>query len=173
MSSIRVSSAIRLAYLGALFKQPISVLDCLPAGQTAAIITITANILQNGISEKLSTLIQSVSLVITALIVSFHYSVILTLVTSCGLLFIVIFYYITIPRLVKMMKEVEHADRMSSSIASEAFTSIRMVAACEAEGKMSKKYTSWVEESRRRGLLMSPIVAIQQSPGKINADATK
>jgi ATP-binding cassette subfamily B (MDR/TAP) protein 1 len=166
MSSLRVSAAVRLAYLDALFKQPISVLDCLPAGQTAAIITITANTLQNGISEKLSMFLQSISLVITALIVSFHYSWSLTLVTSCGLLFIVLFYYFTIPRLVNMMKDVEHADRMSSSIASEVFTSIRMVAACEAEGKMARKYSSWVEESRRRGLLMSPLVAIQQSPGK-------
>ena len=111
-------------------------------------------------------LLQSVSLVMTALVVSFYYSWLLTLITSLGLLFIVLFYFFTIPRLVKMMKEVEHADRMSSSIASEVFTSIRMVAACGAEGKMARKYSSWVRESRRRGLLMSPVVAIQQSPGK-------
>ena len=165
MTSVRVSAAVRLAYLDALLKQPISVLDCLPPGQTAAIVTITANILQIGISEKLSVLLQSLSLAITALIISFSYSWLLTLVTSSGLLFIVGFYYFTIPRLVKMMKEVEHADRMSSSIASEVFSSIRMVAACEAEGKMAQRYSGWVEESRRRGLLMSPLVAIQQSPG--------
>ena len=65
-----------------------------------------------------------------------------------------------------MMKEVEHADRMSSSVAGEVFGSIRMVAACGAESKMAKRYASWVNESRRRGLLMSPLVAIQQAPGK-------
>ena len=164
--SIRISAAMRLAYMKALFSQPISVLDTLPPGQTAAIITTTANILQIGISEKLSMFVQNTSLVITALVIAFHYSWLLTLVTSSGLLFIVVFYSITIPFLVKMMKEVEHADRMSSSIASEVFGSIRMVAACEAEGKIAKRYSAWVEESRRRGLLMSPLVAIQQSPGK-------
>lgn len=166
MASIRISAAMRLAYLRALFCQPISVLDTLPPGQTAAIITITANILQIGISEKLSMFIQSTSLVLTALTIAFYYNWLLTLVTSSGLIFIVGFYSFTIPRLVKMMKEVEHADRMSSSIASEVFTSIRMVAACEAEGKMAKRYADWVEESRRRGLLMSPLVAMQQAPGK-------
>ncbi|RDW89223.1 p-loop containing nucleoside triphosphate hydrolase-14 [Coleophoma cylindrospora] len=164
MVSVRISAAVRLAYLKALFKQPISVLDTLPAGQTAAIITITANILQMGISEKLSMLLQSTSMVLTALIVAFQYSWLLTLVTSTGLLFIIVFYCVTIPVLVKMTKEVEHADRMSSSIASEVFGSIRMVAACEAEGKMAKRYSGWVLESRRRGLLMSPLVAIQQAP---------
>lgn len=165
MISVRLSAAIRLAYLKALFKQPISVLDCLPPGQTAAIITVTANMLQIGISEKLSMLLQSISLVITALSISFYYSWLLTLVTSSGLIFIIISYSYTIPRLVRMMKEVEHADRMSSSIASEVFSSIRMIAACEAESKMAKRYSSWVQESRRRGLLMSPLVALQQAPG--------
>ena len=167
MASIRISAAMRLAYLNALFSQPISVLDTLPSGQTAAILTVTANTLQIGISEKMSMFLQSTSLVITALIISFHYSWVLTLVTSTGLLFIVVFYCVTIPYLVKGLKEVEHADRMSSSIASEVFSSIRMVAACEAEGKMAMRYAGWVQESRRRGLLMSPLVAIQQSPGEL------
>jgi len=88
-------------------------------------------------------------------------------VTSSGLLLILALYFYTIPYVVKGMKEVEHADRISSSIASEVFSSIRMVAACGAEGKMTKKYAGWVEESKRRGLLMSPLVAIQQAPGML------
>ena len=166
MTSIRISAAIRLACLEALFRQPISVLDSLPPGQTAAIVTVTANVLQIGISEKIAMFLQSISLVMTALVIAFHYSWPLTLVTSSGLLFIIVFYLITIPALVKKMKEVEHADRMSSSIASEAFGSIRMVTACEAEGRMARRYAAWVEESRRRGLLMSPLIAVQQAPGK-------
>ena len=165
MVSIRISASMRIAYLNALFRQPISVLDTLPSGQTASIITITANILQLGISERLSMFLQSVSLITSALIVAFYYNWLLTLVTSTGLIFIVVFYSFTIPRLVRMLKQVEEADQVSSSIASEAFTSIRMIAACEAEEKMAKRYAAWVKESRRRGLLMSPLVAIQQAPG--------
>ncbi|PMD36741.1 ABC transporter-like protein [Hyaloscypha variabilis F] len=166
MISLRISANVRLAYMKALFKQPISVLDTLPPGQTAAIITITAGILQIGISERLSMFLQSLSLVITALVIAFKYSSMLTLVTCSGLLFITIFYGATMPFLVKMLKEVEHADRMSSGIASEVFSSIRMVAACGAEKKMASRYSSWVEESRKRGLKMSPLVAIQQAPGR-------
>ncbi|KAB8303395.1 hypothetical protein EYC80_004824 [Monilinia laxa] len=164
MVSIRISASIRIAYLNALFRQPISVLDTLPSGQTASIITITANILQLGISEKLSMFLQSISLIFSALMVAFYYNWMLTLVTSTGLVFIIAFYCFTIPRLVKMLKQVEQADQMSSSIASEVFSSIRMVVACEAEGKLAKKYAAWVKESRRRGLLMSPLVAAQQAP---------
>ncbi|KAG4433458.1 hypothetical protein IFR05_011062 [Cadophora sp. M221] len=164
MASLRISAAMRLTYIKALFSQPISVLDVLPPGQTAAIITVTANILQVGISERLSMLIQNVSLVITALIIAFSYNWLLTLVTSTGLVFIALVYRYTIPRFVDNMKEVEEADRMSSGVASEAFTSIRMIAACGAEEKMASKYADWVEESHRRGLRMSPLVALQQAP---------
>jgi ATP-binding cassette, subfamily B (MDR/TAP), member 1 len=103
---------------------------------------------------------------VTALVIAFYYNWQLTLVTSSGLLIIMVFYCCTIPFLVTGLKEVEHADRMSASIASEVFESIRMVAACEAEEKMAKKYESLVEESRQRGFLLSPLVAIQQAPGK-------
>lgn len=157
---------MRLTYLRALFKQPISVLDTLPPGQTAAILTTTADIIQTGISEKLSMFLQSLSLMTTALIVAFYFHFLLALVTSVGLLFIVVFYFCTIPFLVKGLKGVEDADRMSSSIASEVFESIRMVAACGAEERMAGRYSAWVEESRRRGFLLSPLVAIQQAPGK-------
>lgn len=109
--------------------------------------------------------LQSLSLVLTALAVAFYYNWLLTIVTSAGLLFIVVFYCCTIPFLVKGLKEVKDADKMGASFASEVFEMIRMVAACGAEGKMAKKYSAWVEESRRRGFLLSPVVAIQQAPG--------
>ncbi|TVY82150.1 ABC transporter BEA3 [Lachnellula suecica] len=164
IASIHISASMRLTYLQRLFSQPVSVLDTLPAGQTAAILSITTNVLQIGISEKLSILLQSVVSVITALVVAFYYNWQLTLVASSGLLLIILFYFYSVPYLVKGLKEVEHADRMSSSIASELFTSIRVVAACGAEGKMARKYAAWVEESKRRGILMSPLVAMQQAP---------
>ncbi|OWP07535.1 ABC transporter [Marssonina coronariae] len=164
MVSLRVSAAMRLAYIRALFAQPISTLDVLPPGQTAAIITVTANILQAGISERLSMLIQNVSLIMTALVIALWHSWLLTLVTSLGLVFIVLVYRKTIPRFMKSIEEVSEADRMSSGVASEVFSSIRMIAACGAEAKMADKYAEWVEESLRRGLRMSPLAALQQAP---------
>jgi ABC-type bacteriocin/lantibiotic exporter with double-glycine peptidase domain len=119
-----------------------------------------------GISERMSIFFQSISLVFTALVISFQYSWRLTLVTSSGLLAIVGFYAVTLPKLVKLLKDVEEADRMASSVASETFSSVRMVAACGAEDKMENRHSTWVEESRRRGMLLSPLVALQQAPGK-------
>jgi ATP-binding cassette subfamily B (MDR/TAP) protein 1 len=58
------------------------------------------------------------------------------------MMFIIVFYCcnLTIPFLVRGLKEVEYTDRMSSSIASEVFESIRMVFACGVEQKLAEKY---------------------------------
>jgi ATP-binding cassette, subfamily B (MDR/TAP), member 1 len=166
MSSLRISAAIRLEYIKCLFRQPVSTLDVLPPGQTAAIITITASVLQAGISERLSAFLQSVSTVLSALIIAMRYSWSLTLVTSSGLILITAVYAVTTPFLVKLLNQVQHADIQASTTANEIFSSIRMIAACGAENKMAKRYAGWVDESRRRGLKMSPLIAMQQAPGE-------
>ncbi|KAK0707633.1 P-loop containing nucleoside triphosphate hydrolase protein [Lasiosphaeris hirsuta] len=172
MCSLRISAAIRLEYMKCLFGQPVSTLDVLPPGQTAAIITITASVLQMGISEKLSALFQSLSTVISALIIAMCYSWSLTLVTASGLVLITIVYGATTPFIVKLLNEVQHADIQASTAANEIFSSIRMISACGAEEKMANRYRKWVDESRRRGLKMSPLVALQQAPVQFAVYAT-
>lgn len=166
MSSLRISAAIRLEYLKCLFGQPVSTLDVLPPGQTAAIITITASVLQAGISEKLSAFLQSISTVIAAFVIAITYSWSLTLITSSGLVLIMVVYAATTPFLVKRLNDVQYADIQASTVANEILSSMRMIAACGAQGKMAKRYIRWVDESRHRGLKMSPIIALQQAPGK-------
>lgn len=161
---LRISAALRLAYLRSLFAKPVSVLDRLPPGSAASTITSQANVLQNGISEKLATFLQAIATVVSTYIVAFIYSWQLTLVTSSGLLFIVILYGGLVPWVVKAQKSKEHADTQASAISSEVFSSIRMVAACGAEGKVGARFRGWVAESRRRGLKMSVMLALQLSP---------
>lgn len=161
--SIRVASTLRLAYLKALLGQRVSLLDTQPPGQLAAIITSTANTMQTGISEKFALLIQSVSLIIAALINAYYHSWKLALVTSSGLLLILICYALTTPFVVKNQKKVEQMNIRASGVASETFSAMRMIAACGAETKMIKKYEDWVSKSRAVGLKMSKIAAVQKA----------
>lgn len=161
---IRISAAIRLAYLKALFAQPISVLDKMPPGSAAGIITGQANLLQIGISEKMVNFFESVALLIASFIIAFVYSWRLTLACTSLLLFILIVYGAIVPFMVKFQKSKDFADEKSSAIASEVFSSARMIAACGAEGKVAKRFGGWVEESRRRGLKLGPILGLQMAP---------
>ncbi|KAL1597186.1 hypothetical protein SLS60_008768 [Paraconiothyrium brasiliense] len=164
MCSLRISAAIRLSYLDALFKQPISVLDTLPPGQTAAIITITANVLQNGLSERLATLIQAISVILTALIIACYYSWALTLVTSSGLVVIAFCYVFMTPIVVKRYQQIQDVEKEASGVANDTFLSIRMVAACGAESKVVGTYNKLVDQAAAYGHKMSSISAWQHSP---------
>jgi hypothetical protein len=39
-----------------------------------------------------------------------------------------------------------------------------MIVACGAEGRIARKYSGWIEESRRRGLKISPFTGAQYAP---------
>lgn len=160
--SIRVSSAIRLAYMSALLSHRVSLLDTQPPGQLAAIITSTSNTLQMGISEKFAHLIHSIALMIGALCNAFYHSWKLTLVTASGLLMIIIVYCATTPFVVKNMKNVETTNIKASGVASEAFGSVKMIAACGAESKMVKNYENWISGSRKSGMTLSKIIGVQK-----------
>lgn len=165
VTSLRISASIRLCYLNALFQLPISTLDALPPGQTTAIITITANILQLGISERLSSLIQAITVILTALIVGCYFSWELTLVTTSGLLAIVAWYTVTTPIVVRKYAEMQEVEKEAAGVANETLSSIRMLAACGAEEKAAAKYNILVERVRVLGTKLSPVLALQHSPG--------
>jgi ABC-type bacteriocin/lantibiotic exporter with double-glycine peptidase domain len=113
---------------------------------------------------RLGILVQFISLTVAAIVVAFRFSWALTLVTLTIIPFIALVYGVVIPVIIKMSKEVEHADAQASSIAGEVLGSIRMIVACGAEGRISRRYSGWIEESRHRGLKISPIMGFQYAP---------
>ncbi len=164
MTGIRISAAVRLAYLASLFAQPISAVDKLPPGAATDSLTTAANTIQVGISDKLAILVQSFTLIITAYIVAFRYSWALTLASSSCILFIFIVYGAIMPFWIKFEASVNDTNAKASGVAGETFKSIRTVKSLCAENAMRENYASWVDKSRATGLKMSPIVAVQFAP---------
>jgi ATP-binding cassette subfamily B (MDR/TAP) protein 1 len=156
-----MSSAIRADYLRALFAQSIHVLDSMPAGASASTITTTANILQNGISEKFGVLIEFLSTAIAGIVIAFVYSWSLALVTFSVILFILLTLGILLPLIVAGVNKTTKAESKASAIASEALGSIRMIAACGAESRTHARYLYWSEQARKLGQKTSPLIALQ------------
>ncbi|KAK7970007.1 hypothetical protein PG988_009080 [Apiospora saccharicola] len=161
MIGIRMSAAIRLHYLRCLFGQTIHVLDSMTPGAAAGTITTTANTLQLGISEKLSTFIEFMSTIVASLVVAFITNWAVTLVTASIVLFILLTVSILLPFIIKAQSRQTEAETQSSAIASEAFGSIRMIAACGAETRMAKRFNVWADAAKRHGRRMSPLMALQ------------
>lgn len=161
MIGIRMSAAIRLHYLQSLFNQTIHVLDSMPSGAAAGTITATANILQIGISEKLGTFIEFNATIIAAIIIAFIYSWSLTLVTASGILFIAIVLSILLPYIIKGHANLTKAEAKANSIATEAFSGIRMVTSCGAEERIASRYSEWVIKAKYYGQKVSPLISTQ------------
>ncbi|KXG51540.1 ABC transporter, integral membrane type 1 [Penicillium griseofulvum] len=153
--SLRASGALRLEYTQALFSLPVSKLDEMSVGTVTHAITALSNTIQQSVSDRLAILFQSLALLIAAYAIAFRYSWALTLVVSAAILFVILGFSLTMPFLVKAQQGVDQADEKHAALASEVFGSIRTVLALGAEQPLFKKYTRWVEESRKRGLGMS------------------
>lgn len=164
MTGIRISARLRLAYLEALFKQPIRAFDELPVGRPTTAITTYANSIQAGISDKIAILIQSTATIIGAYVVAFRYSWALTLVASAALVFMLVIYAVIVPAYTKLLRKTELADEEASSIAGEVLGTIRTIVACGAEGKITARHAHWIDESRKRGLRLAPILGFQLFP---------
>jgi ATP-binding cassette, subfamily B (MDR/TAP), member 1 len=161
MTSIRISAALRLAYLTSLFAQPISKLDDLSPGAVANTITASSNTVQMSISDRLSTLFQSLALVIGAYAIAFRYSWALTLIASAPLLFMFASFGFTVPLLAKLHQRMDKADQKHASAAGEIFSSIRTVSSLGAEKELGERYSTWTQESRKQGLKLSLILGVQ------------
>lgn len=161
MIGIRLSSAVRLHYLNSLFAQSVQAIDSMPAGAPATAITATSNTLQIGISERLGTMLQSISTVCTAVIVSFIWSWNITLVTSSLLLYVLVVLAVLLPLIIKGLSGMTNADAEGIAIASEAIEGIRLVAACGAQGLITSRYEDRVQEAMRRAHRTAPVIGAQ------------
>ncbi|OJJ42146.1 hypothetical protein ASPZODRAFT_137457 [Penicilliopsis zonata CBS 506.65] len=159
--SLRVSAALRLEYMNALFSQPISKLDQVSVGTVINAVTNLSNSIQQSISDKLATLFQSCALLIAAYIIAFKYSWALTLATSSSLVFLLIVTSLTLPVVTRIQRQVDKTDEKHSATAAEVFGSIRTVISLGAEAPLAKTYRHWVTESRNRGRSMAIVMGVQ------------
>lgn len=161
MIGIRLSSAVRLHYLTSLFGQSIQVIDSMPLGAPATAITATSNTLQIGISDRLGTMLESLSMIFAAVIVAFVWSWRITLVTSSLLLYIIAVLAVFMPLILKGVNAMAKADAEATAIASEAIEGIRLVAACGAQRLISTRYGDRVQEAMRRAQTTAPFIGAQ------------
>lgn len=164
MSGIRVSAALRLAYLSSLFELPVSVIDKLPAGEATDALTNIANTIQFAISDKLGSLVQGFSLVIAAYVVAFVYSWRLTLVSSSVIIFVTIMLRITTPHLMKHYISIIGMNAGASGVAGEVLRGIRTIKSLGAEEEALRWHSKFLDLAQVSGSKLSIWVSMQFWP---------
>lgn len=165
MAGIRISAAIRLAYLTALFNQPMNAIDKLPPGAATDSLTSVANTIQLAVSDKLGALVQGISLIVTAYIVAFIYSWSLTIVSSSAIVFVTLVAGSTAAFYFKYDKLIAASNSGAATVASEAVKAIRTVKSLSAENQLMSKHDRWTTRAQEQGLRKSKWVAAQFWPG--------
>lgn len=164
MSGLRISSAIRLAYLSSLLDLPVSAVDKLPAGEATDTFTNTANTIQSAVSDKLGSMIQSISLVIAAYVIAFIYSWRLTLVSSSIVVLVSVMLKITLPHLMKHYIQVLTKTAGASGVAGNVLRGIRTIKSLGAEDEALRWHGEVLDQSQESANKLSFWVAMQFWP---------
>jgi ATP-binding cassette subfamily B (MDR/TAP) protein 1 len=161
-----------LAYLRALFAQPVSIIDTISPGTVSTRITTSSNTIQLAISQHFAMLFQSLAFVIGLYVVAFIKAWLLTLVASASLPFILICYSLIIGPFLKIHKVTEKHLEDASATAFEIFSSIRVVAAFGAEDKLAKQHADMLEKAAKNEKKGAPLMGLMVSPAMISMYGT-
>ncbi|KAF1934701.1 P-loop containing nucleoside triphosphate hydrolase protein [Clathrospora elynae] len=164
ISGLRISAALRLAYLRALFAQPVSVIDTISPGKVSTRITTSSNTVQLAISQHFAMLFQSLAFTIGAYVVAFIKAPLLTLVASASLPFILIVSGALLPPLIRIHKITEKHHEDASAMAFEMFSSIRIVVAFGAEAKLARQHGVMLDQAAKNERRVAPLFGLMFSP---------
>ncbi|EEU35319.1 uncharacterized protein NECHADRAFT_36975 [Fusarium vanettenii 77-13-4] len=159
IAAIRTTKALRVDFVKSTLRQEVAFFDT-PSSSVPGQITTNGNLINQGISEKFGLTIAGISTFVTAFIVAFAVQWKLTLIV------IAIVPVNIIVTIAAVVVDIGYEYTMfdiysrSSSLAEEAFSTIRTAHAFWAFPKLSKRFTSILEEARRVGRKKSLVYVI-------------
>lgn len=172
ISGLRMSAALRLAYLRALFAQPVSVIDTISPGKVATRITTSSNTVQLAISQHFAMLFQSLAFTIGLYVVAFIKGWLLTLVASTSLPFILIVYGSITGPFIRKHKITEQLHEEASAMAFEMFSSIRTIAAFGAEKKLAEQHATLLDKAAVNERKVAPLMGLLLAPSMMSMFGT-
>ncbi|KNG45256.1 leptomycin b resistance protein pmd1 [Stemphylium lycopersici] len=164
ISSLRISAALRLAYLQALLAQPVCIIDTTSPGKVSTRITTSSNTIQLSISQHFVVLLQSLASVIGGYAVAFFKSPVLTLVASASLPLILIATSGLLPMYMRINKVTEKYNEEASAIAFEIFSSIRVFVAFGAEAKLAYQHKEMLKKGAKNERKATPLFGLSMAP---------
>ncbi|PLB35273.1 putative ABC multidrug transporter [Aspergillus candidus] len=134
-----VSQQIRIHYFRAILRQNIAFFDNLGAGEITTRITADTNLIQDGISEKVSLVLSGLGTFL-ALICSATLVALLLIMGGCSAAMLV------------YSKVALESQGRGASLAEDILDSIRTVVAFDAQETLARKYESYLKDAERPGM---------------------
>jgi ATP-binding cassette subfamily B (MDR/TAP) protein 1 len=136
----RITGKIREHYLESCLRQNIGFFDKMGAGEVTTRLTADMNLIQAGISEKISMSLSAVATFIAAFAIGFAHSWKLTLILSCVAFTWVIHMAVCANFMMGNMNQSLAAYSQGGSLTYEVFSSIRTAVAFGAQDRLSSRF---------------------------------
>lgn len=166
-SGERIIRKLRRTYLRAIIRQNMAFFDTLSAGEVTTHITSDMNVIQEGITSKISLMLTALATFLSSVVISFieYWRLALILLSTSILLggaeFIGGFFA------VKYSRQGSASLGKGASVVEEALSSIRHVTAFGIQGAMSKRYRLYLDVAEKWGIKTR--VAVSVMIGTMNA----
>jgi ATP-binding cassette subfamily B (MDR/TAP) protein 1 len=148
-TGITLSSRIRERYLAALLSQNIAFFDNIGAGEISTHITADANLIRDGISEKVSVAVQCSASVVAAFVISFMRDWRLTLILASSLVCTALVFAAAGIMLTRYRQQWLEETAESGTIVEEVFSSIRTVVGLNAQSELVARYDRSLAKAER------------------------
>ncbi|KAI0537319.1 ABC transporter [Xylaria digitata] len=154
-----ISSKIREHYLESCMRQNIGFFDKMGAGEVTTRITADTNLVQEGISEKVSLTLTAIATFLSAFVIGFVFYWKLTLILT-SVVFALLFIMGGASRfIVKYTKQNIQAHAAGGTVAEEVLSSIRNTVAFGTESRLAQKYDEHLKIGEYWGFRKSSAVA--------------
>lgn len=155
-----VTQKIREKYLEAILKQNMAYFDRLGAGEVTTRITADTNLIQDGISEKVSLTLTMVSTFITGFIVAYVKGPKLAGICTSTIVAIVLVMGGSSKWIVKYSKRTLESYGAGGTVAEEVISSIRNATAFGTQDKLAKQYEQHLAVAEKWGIRTQMIVGV-------------
>ena len=155
-----ISGKIREQYLAAILRQNIAFFDKLGAGEITTRITADTNLVQDGISEKISLTLAALSTFVTAFVIGFVKYWKLTLILSSTVFAISAIGSIGSRFIIKYNKQSLESYALGGTVAEEVISSIRNATAFGTQEKLARQYDVHLTEAEKWGTKLKRVLAV-------------
>ncbi|QPH01809.1 hypothetical protein C2857_006012 [Epichloe festucae Fl1] len=155
-----ISAKIREHYLESCMRQNIGFFDKLGAGEVTTRITADTNLIQEGISEKVSLTLAALATFITAFVIAFVNYWKLTLILSSAVLALCLNIGIGSSFMLRHNKHSLQAYAHGGSLADEVISSIRNAVAFGTQDRLAKQYDKHLGKAEYFGVRVKSSLAV-------------
>ncbi|KAM5473622.1 putative ABC-type xenobiotic transporter [Microsporum audouinii] len=153
-SGERITRNLRQAYLKAIIRQNIAFFDTIGPGEVTTRITGDMNIVQEGISSKISIFLTAIATFLSAIIISFIENWKLALILLSTSILLGGAEFLGASFALKYSRKNSASLGKGASVAEEAISSIQHVSAFGIQGAMARRYQAYLNIAEKWGVKM-------------------